>query len=365
MYPAAATRAIGTARRFRGATVPPRYTSRMAVVTTSTLTRTLLTTLLGGGLLVLLFLTRPADADLLAALRSTDPAWLLLALAAYAASYLARALRFRLLLHSVRPPLLQLARVVAVHNLFNMLMPARTGELSYVVLAKRRFGVRTAEGAATLVVARLFDVLGIAVFFVAASLVAGAGEDARGADLFTGAVILLALSAALLVGLVSATNVLVSLAERTAGRFGASRRPLGARLLHAARAVRDELQHVQARGTGGRVFLVTEAQWLLTFLTCWSLLKAAGVDFPFPASVLGSTGLSVALILPVNTFGNVGTFEAGWALGYALAGLDHATAVATAVAAHVWIFLFAAVLGLLGWLSLRGAPITPAAEESA
>ncbi len=330
------------------------------------MTRTAVTAAIGLALIVGLIVTRPADTDLLAALRSTDPRWVVAALGAYAASYLARALRFRLLLHSVRPPLLALGRIVAVHNLFNMLMPARTGELSYVVLVKRRFGARHAEGAATLLVARLFDLLGIAVFFGAAFLTSAGADGAAGADLLTGAVILFAISTALLLGVVPLTRVGVGLAERLARRSGAEGRPLVARILSAARAVRDELEHVQARGTGGRVFLVTEVQWLLTFLTCWCLLRSAGVAFPFPDSILGSTGLSLALILPLNTFGNVGTFEAGWTLGYTFAGLDHGAAVATAIAAHVWIFLFAAGLGAIGWLSLRAggddpgeAPVSP------
>ncbi|MBI4881080.1 MAG: flippase-like domain-containing protein [Planctomycetes bacterium] len=141
--------------------------------------------------------------------------------------------------------------------------------------------------------------------------------------------------------------------ERAAALLGIAGRPAVRGFLERCRALLGHLARIRSRRTAGRVFLVTQAQWLCTLLSCYALLRAAGVDFAFSASILGSTGLSVALILPINTFAGVGSFEAGWTVGYRLAGLEMESALATAVFAHLFILLFAALLGCLGMVLVR------------
>ncbi len=48
----------------------------------------------------------------------------------------------------------------------NNLLPARTGELSYVYLLKTEQKITTGEGLATLVIARIFDFIIISIFFL-------------------------------------------------------------------------------------------------------------------------------------------------------------------------------------------------------
>lgn len=314
----------------------------------------------GIAVLLLGLVLRAVDfASLRALLARADLFLLALGLFAYAGSYAARALRFRLLLHSARPPLLDLGAVVALHNLLNMLLPMRSGELSYLFLARDRYGVRLAEGAASLLLARLYDVLGIGVCFAAALLSVRAGGEGHLSELGLAAAAVLLFSGAVLAGLVPALRAALALAERAAARRAPPPEHLLARLLARARSLVGEFERIRERKTAWKAFVVTEVQWLCTFATCYAILRAVGVDFSFGASVLGSTGLSIALILPINTFGNVGTFEAGWAFGYRLAGLPAPLAAETGIAAHLFIFAFAALLGLIALVLLRRSPAPP------
>ncbi|MHC4945686.1 MAG: hypothetical protein ACYTG7_21970, partial [Planctomycetota bacterium] len=52
-------------------------------------------------------------------IKECDPALLLIALSAYALSYVGRALRFRVLLGNSAPPFAGMLCTVTVHNLFN------------------------------------------------------------------------------------------------------------------------------------------------------------------------------------------------------------------------------------------------------
>ncbi|MCX6707356.1 MAG: lysylphosphatidylglycerol synthase transmembrane domain-containing protein, partial [Candidatus Woesearchaeota archaeon] len=99
----------------------------------------------------------------------------------YIASYFFRALRFWLLLDR-RIPLKRLFSITAVHNLVNSILPARTGELSYVYLVKNTKKAKATEGIATLVVARVFDFLSVAmIFFLSIFLAQGLPSYVTGA----------------------------------------------------------------------------------------------------------------------------------------------------------------------------------------
>lgn len=319
--------------------------------------RLLLTLALGLALVAAFVLALDDPAKALATIRGLDPRLIALGLAAYAITYAFRAVRFRLLL-SVRPPPLDLFAVMGVHNLFNMLLPARTGELSYVWLAHRRWGAPLPEATASLLLARVYDMAGIGLFFCAALLAATAE---RGSVLFAGCALVLA-SIAAIVALVPLTKLFAAVVRRVLR--SRSDGPRVGRMLAALDRMVDSFAQMNRRRTAAWVFLVTEAQWLATFATCYAILRACpGVGaFPFTASILGSTGLSVALILPINPVGNVGTFQAGWIAGYMLAGMDRDLAIATSLAAHVAILAFAVVLGLLGRMWLRKPAIAGVAD---
>lgn len=323
--------------------------------------RALITGVLCVILLIALLRSLELD-DVKRAFAAADPGILILGLLAYVGSYVCRALRFRLLLYSTRPPLLDLIGVVSVHNLLNMVLPVRTGELSYVVLASRRYGVSLGEGAASLLLARLYDVLGIAVFFVTAVIAhrASLDGDPRDLALIGGGLVLASLL--IILFLLPAIRGTHRALRRVLKALGVLDRPLVQRVMQKGDALLWHLQEIQARKTAAGVFLITEAQWLMTFLTCFAIVRAIDIPFAFDAAVLGSTGLSIALILPINTFANVGTFEAGWVAGYVLAGMSRSDATTSALVAHVFIMLFAVLLAALGRFFLLRAPLPLAAD---
>ena len=81
----------------------------------------------------------------------------------------------------------------------------------------------------------------------------------------------------------------------------------------------------------------------------------------FAQSLVGTTGLHLGAVIPVSPVAGIGTWEAGWTAGYALTGLDLATAGTTAVVSHVVVFAFIALIGLLGHVTRRlGRPAFPA-----
>lgn len=297
--------------------------------------------------------------DVVDLLKTCDPTWLLAALGAYILSYAGRALRFKVLLKDENIPFSRLYSTVTVHNLFNAVLPARTGELSYIYLLKKKFKVAAASGVATLVVARVMDLLSLMLYLAIGLAFYGARMELLDSQttiyLTCAGVIVIAL--VILFNLASITGVCLNVFRALARSINMEERGPVPFILRKGTEVRQAFQSIESRGLLLSAFSITAMVWLCTYATCYCILLSFDeVDvarISFGISIVGTTALHATNILPINSFGNLGTWEAGWAAGYILIGMDEQLAVKTGMGEHVIIFAFLFVLGLIGWLSLR------------
>jgi uncharacterized protein (TIRG00374 family) len=276
-----------------------------------------------------------------------------LAFVVYGSSYLGRASRLAVLLNQP-PGMLHLASISARHNFFNLVLPFRTGEASLPIMLRNEAGHSLAEGAATLFVCRLLDLISVIAF--------------------------------LLLGLALRPNISSEILPPVLGVLGGAllvllfRRPLAAllarrlqprgRLTRFLAAGAEHLAAVTTRRLVG-ASVISLGTWGLTYGACYLLVLAMGnasappgsvgaelAAVDIPTALIGTTGLHLTAILPINTPGGVGAWEAGWTAGYRLAGVPGLAAAASAVGSHVLIFGFVSVLGVLALL-LRPTPARP------
>ncbi len=92
--------------------------------------------------------------------------WLGLALLAYLINIFLRALRFTNLIYSRPVKWAELVPVSALHNILMYLMPAKTGDVTYIFIAKDRLDLSLTEGTATLFAARFYDFSVVAAFLM-------------------------------------------------------------------------------------------------------------------------------------------------------------------------------------------------------
>jgi uncharacterized membrane protein YbhN (UPF0104 family) len=277
-----------------------------------------------------------------------SPGLLALTFLAYAASYVGRAARLSLLLPG-RLPLMQLVSISARHNLFNLVLPLRSGEASLPIMLRNEAGRSLAEGTAALVVARVLDLMSVCVFLLIGLAWTGLGGD----ELRPPVLALLALLVCAAVGM------------RPAARWIAGRLPAnGSKFVSFAGRTAAHLGEQPASRLAASLS-VSLLTWLLTYLACWLLVKdmatgdseialsLAGVTFA--ASLVGSTCLHLVGILPINTLVGVGPWEAGWVAGYVFVGVGTEAAFASAVVSHAVIFAMVSLLGGLGLLIRPGS----------
>ena len=96
--------------------------------------------------------------------RTIDLHWLIAAFGVYLFNYVLRTTRFRILISLDEIPFLQLFGVTNLYGMYQNLLPAKSGELSFPILLKSRLNVPLPTSTATLITARFFDFATVALF---------------------------------------------------------------------------------------------------------------------------------------------------------------------------------------------------------
>jgi len=307
----------------------------------------------GIGLLVTsslyLFLVRYVDLEqVIAMLRGTRLDLILAGFGFWVLIYLGRALRFRLL--APRTPFLTMLSITAVHAFLLRLLPFRTGELAYAILIRRAGTAGLGESLLVLLLVRVIDSTCVVILF-AAALALHQGTYLGDRRLGVGAAVVAALLGILVIlALAPLLRFALRLLRRVLG--GLADRPRVARVLERAGDAVRAFGEVRRR-TVVLVALLSMLLWLLTFGGFFAMMRAFYMPVGVAQTVLGSTAAVVTGFLPIGGIGSFGTLEAGWALGFALVGLDQTRAIASGFGVSITTFVYGAALGLLGWIGLR------------
>lgn len=241
--------------------------------------------------------------------------WLALGVILYLLTHFFRALRlhdyFR---ESVRGHLLACLGLVLRHNLFNNLLPMRSGEAAFPVLMSRTFGIPLGRSLPGLLWFRLLDLHSL--ILLAAPLLLTQMH-------WGGVVILTAL-----------WLMLPPMASRLATRFGPQERSGGALVRRIIIAALGSVP--RDRSIFWRTQLWTLANWSLKLAVLgWILVLF--VPLPPQMAVLGAIGGELSSVLPLHGIAGLGTYEAGVTAMLAVSDLTPKQLVNGAVNLHLFI----------------------------
>jgi uncharacterized protein (TIRG00374 family) len=276
------------------------------------------------------------------ALRTSDYLWLLPALVALALSLAARAQRWRVLFApGRRPPYGSVFEAMMIGYLFNNIMPARAGEVARVVVLNKRSSAEPVEIIGTVVLERVFDVLGILVIFFVAEPWLPAVSWFRAA----------AIAAAVLTVLIATIALALATYGERAPRV--LLRPLhrlpfvpSERMERTVQEVTNGLSALRYPGVALQGLLWTIVSWLLSAVLAYLVLLAFFPHLPFAAGVLVTVAVGLAMILP-SPPAAVGVFEGAALIGLKAYGLSHTQALPYALVLHLVNFLPFIVVGVL------------------
>lgn len=271
----------------------------------------------------------------------------------YLVSYLARSMRFTMFMRPQTMAFGQMFWITSIHNFLNHVLPIRSGELSYPYLSKRFLGVGYTDSISGLFVVRLFDAIFTLAFFVTSAFfqVNLVGPSPFPTLVFVSCamvlLVLLTLNLGPLLGSIRGlfSSILIKLG------MGASR--FSVQILSKTDKFAEALTAIRSGTLFIKLALLTMIICLSTFYMFFIFMKALVPTLGFISVVYASVFSMVASLIPLNSFGSVGTMEAGWSAGFIFVGVPAEMAIASGFAMHFIVLIQAFVFAFLGWLMLN------------
>jgi len=274
------------------------------------------------------------------ALRTSEYVWLLPALVALALSLLARALRWQALFApGRRPPFGSVFVSMMIGYLFNNILPARAGEVARIVVLNQRTSAEPVEIVGTVVLERVFDVLGILlIFFVAEPWLPSVGWF-HAAAIAAGVLVLAIAGCAVALAVYGERGLWLLLRPLRRLPFISSER-----LERAVKELTYGLSALRYPRVAMLGLFWTVVAWMLTAALAYFVSLAFYPNLPFAAGMLVTVAVGLAMILPAPPAA-VGVFEGAALIGLEPYGLTHTQALPYALVLHVVNFLPFIVLG--------------------
>jgi len=293
-----------------------------------------------------------------AVVANATPAPLILGLAALAAGFGVRIVRWWLMLRALEPGvrLGACVRPFLVSLAINNTVPLRAGDIARAVGFRDALRSPVMRVVGTLLIERVLDLFVlIALFFVGLLLLPA---DAVPRPFVMTAALLGAATLAAILVLVFAPGVLRAVVDRLAASPVASSRPWTPRAREAAHHLFDTFSLVKSPSRALRLLGLSVVAWMLegAMYACvaWSLQIGTSPVAPWFAAATGT----LATLIPSSP-GYVGTFDYFAMLGLTAFGAPRAAATAFAMVVHVMLWLPVTLVGAALLAAPRVVILTP------
>jgi uncharacterized protein (TIRG00374 family) len=314
--------------------------------------RALIGTLLGG-LIAYLLMREIKPGEFSNAFKNLSVFWVIVSFVFYLLSTVLRSYRWKIMLLSKSVKLSSLFYVTCLHNLLNQLLPARTGEISYVVLLKKTQSVPASEGAATLILARIIDVLAMGFFFILSIFFFWNSIKVPVVHLLLMTIFILPLIFLIFIGIFSRKGV--QFITQYFGKIGLLKFKLFRKFSDFLVRLAEDLYQIKISGSLYKYGLFTLLAWGAKFFAFYAMCMNLSFSEPitFGETVLGTTFSELASTLPIYGFAGLGTIEAGWSFGFLLLGFPKSEVIISAFCFHFFLFTYSAILGLISFFLLK------------
>jgi len=238
----------------------------------------------------------------------------------------------------------------------NNILPARTGEISYVYLSKKLHNIPVGEGVANLMVARVFDFTTISfLFFVSAILIRDLPDMvSKIIWLIVGLLVFVLL---LFLALVFFGEIFVDIIRRIANKIDTLRFSLVHYLLRKGDETMQSFELIKSKKLFGSVFVTSMIAWCFQYSMLYLLANAMNISLAFWCMISALTFVFFITILPIQSIGGFGIIEGGWALGFMIFRVSKDVAIASGFAFfHAILLTYAIIIGAFGLMKIYFRP---------
>jgi len=300
--------------------------------------------------LILFLLSQIEFSKLVYSLASIDPLYLALGFALYFTTYFLRAARFKVILGS-EAKYLDLLKVLFIHNMVNQVLPARTGELSYIYLMEKR-NLPINKGISSLALARVFDLVGISLLFLISILVLGE-LNSTFLNLMLVMSFVVGLTLFMLLCLFLYKKKFIDRVQSLTELLRVNKFDFTKRALEKGEEAIEDMKVIKSKHVFLYSTLISMGIWFISTILMYLFLSQMDVMLSIWEGCLGSMVIVITSILPIHSVGGFGTTESVWATIYISLGVSKEMAIASGIGIHLILFMYLLIIGVVGVFLMR------------
>jgi len=315
-----------------------------------------------GAFLVYYLLGKISIGQIRDAIVGINKPFLIAALAVMSMSIFLRAYRKKILVGSQRINMTDMFLVVLIRNAFNMVLPARTGELSYVYVLQRKFKFPLEVGISTLAIVLIFDLV-IVFSLIIISIVVVLINKFSGSYL---AVVLIAMGLLIILVLVllyfsKVVGFITIIMYKILKRYRIGKNKAMQVIYKKLVDIKKNIEIIQERKIYWKITLSSISIRILKFVSyymlIYAILKPEGYTFKelnFWIIFLAVEAAEISAVLPTHALAGFGTYEGAFLLvlgilGFTITGIAWE---AVAFGYHIITLTFIVILGFIAMIIL-------------
>ena len=301
--------------------------------------------------LIGILLSQIEASTLWSTLVSVNPLFLVIGFVLYVLVFVLRAIRMSIILEG-KVPVKNLLQILFVHNLFNNVIPARLGELSYIYFLKEKENLPINYGLSSLMVARIFDLLGIAFLFLISIYHVG------DLPLFVTSCLILV---GFMIGMIFLFIALLLFYNERFLKFvqGFTSKTRLDRIKYTRMALEkseetlENFKIIKSRYVIISSFILSIFIWILASMMTHLFLMEMAIYLSIWKILIASGIMVITTILPIHSVGGFGTIESIWTTTYVALGVSTHMAISSGFGIHLIIVLYFLILGGAGILWMK------------
>ncbi|MCK4351975.1 flippase-like domain-containing protein [candidate division WOR-3 bacterium] len=276
---------------------------------------------------------------------------LLVCFALYLLTCVLRSIRFKIILNR-KTELGNLFNIAALHNLFNNMLPARLGELSYVYLLGRKENIPAGTGTASLIVARIFDLISFEIFLILSILLT---KDllALSQPRINSVIFFLGLSLILSIFLLFWVGNIFRFVKSVVEKTNLKRFKLSNYIIRKLVELKEGLEDIKSFRKILSIFFTSILITFLLYYVNYILIGYMGIGLGFWKLVVAMSFTIVTVLLPIQSIGNLGTYEGAFLIGLVIFQVPKELAITVGFGIHLISYLFIIIIGGYGLIALK------------
>ncbi len=246
--------------------------------------------------------------------------------------------------------------VSLIRNAFNMVLPARTGELSYVYVLQRKFKIPVEVGVSTLFIGLIFEIVVVVSMIIISIVIVGLNKYAiSSTSVILIAAVLLIVSLLIVFNLSRFVGLFIKIGYFLIRKFKKlEQNKIFSYLFRKLIETNKNIEFIQKRRIYWKVYLASVGTRITKFVSFYFLVHATlqpmGYNFkdlPFWVIFLATVTAEISAVLPTHAVAGFGTYEASFAFAFVALGFPRDVSIIAGFNYHIINLLETIVLGIL------------------